>query len=167
MNAIVAIDKNYAIGKDNDLLFRISADLKNFKKLTTDKVIVYGYNTLQTFPNQKPLKNRINIIITSKNIKIEGAIIVHNLKELFKELKKYNDEDIFIIGGESVYKQLIPYCSKCFLTKVYEEPKVTGNKFFPNIDNWDIINCTIMKDGIYDYTYSILENPNTQIFKED
>lgn len=166
MNAIVAIDKNYAIGKDDDLLFRIPSDLKNFKELTTNKIVVYGYNTLKSFPKEQPLKNRTNIILTSKNITIEGAITVHNLKELFEELKQYNDEDIFIIGGESVYKQLLPYCEKCFLTKIYEESEILGNKFFPNVDNWDVISCVIKKDGIYSYTYSILKNTNLKFYKE-
>lgn len=163
MNLIVAVDENNAIGKDNDLLFRISADLKNFKKLTTNKVIFYGYNTLLTFPNQKPLKNRINIILTHKNIEIEGAIIVHSKEEAFNEFKKYNTEDIFIVGGESIYNQFYKYCEKCFLTRVYDT-NVEGNKFFPDISDWKSNGSLILKDGIYNYTYSELTNPYPEEF---
>ena len=164
MNLIVAVDKKNAIGKDNDLLFRISADLKNFKNLTTGHVIVYGYNTLLTFPNQKPLKNRVNIILTHKDISIEGAIVVHSVEEAYNEFKKYNTEDIFIVGGESIYNQFYEYCDKCFLTRVYTST-VEGNKFFPDISNWENSGSTILKEGIYDYTYSELINPSPKKYK--
>ena len=135
-------------------------------------IVIGGYinDTLELVARINTEKNKtedeyivlIRDIIVSKAHtldEIEGAIIVHNLEELFEELQNYNTDDVFVIGGESVYKQLLPYCKKCYLTKVYNS-SVIGNKFFPNIDYWDTDSCTIMKDAIYDYTYSILTNPD-------
>lgn len=161
MNVIVAIDKKNCIGKNKDLLYRISSDLKNFKNLTTGKIVFYGYNTLESFPNQKPLKNRINIILTHKEIQIEGAIIVHSIEEAFKEFKKYDTNDIFIIGGESIYRQFTDYCDKCFLTTILNNNK-EGNKYFPDISTWKIVNKKTIIEEEYIYSYTELINPNTK-----
>ena len=119
MNLIVAVDKNWAIGMDNKLFVSIPEDMKFFRSETTGKVVVLGRKTLDTFPGGQPLKNRTNIILTrNPNYQVKGAIICHSVEEVLEELKKYNDEDIFVIGGESIYRQLLPYCKTAYITKI-------------------------------------------------
>ena len=97
MKLIAAVDKNWAIGKNNQLLVRIPMDQKFFRETTTGKVVVMGRKTLESFPNSKPLKNRTNIVLThNKDYKVEGAVVVHSLDELHEELKKYPTDDIYI-----------------------------------------------------------------------
>ena len=108
MNLIAAVDKNWAIGKNNELLVRIPMDQKFFRETTTGKVVVMGRKTLESFPNGLPLKNRTNIVLThNPNYKVNDAIVVHSLDELHEELKKYNSEDVYVIGGEKIYEQLL------------------------------------------------------------
>ena len=110
MNIIVAADKNWAIGKNNKLLVSIPQDMKFFRETTTGKVVVMGRKTLESFPGGQPLKKRVNIVLTSdKNYHVNGADIVHSIDALLEELKKYPAEDIYVIGGESIYRQLLPY----------------------------------------------------------
>ncbi len=142
------------------MLFNIKQDLKYFKEKTLNKVIVMGYNTLLSLPRQEPLKNRINIVFTSKNVKIENAIVVHNLSELLKVLKNYNSNDIFIIGGESVYFLLMPYCSTAYCTKVDCIKK--ASVFAPNLDNssnWEkVCESEIFKEN--DLNFEFVEYTN-------
>ena len=134
MNAIVAVDKNWGIGKDNDLLFSIPEDMKFFRQTTLNKIVVMGANTLRSFPNGNPLKNRINIVL-STSIERDDCIVCKSLEQLFEELKKYPSEDIFVIGGAMLYKTLLPYCKKVLVTKVNAD----GNAqvFFENLDKKD------------------------------
>ena len=137
MNLIFCADKNFGIGKDNQMLFNIKQDLAFFKQKTLNNVVVMGYNTLMSLPGKKPLKNRINIVLTTKNIKIEDAIVVNNQTELFNILKNYNSNHIFIIGGQSIYNLMLPYCDFAFCTKVNASKPATV--FAPNLDenkNW-------------------------------
>lgn len=133
MRIIVAADKNWAIGKDNKLLVSIPADMKFFRNETTGKVVVMGRKTLESFPNGLPLKNRTNIVLTrDTGYKAKGAILVHSIEELQKELEKYEDDDIYVIGGDSVYRQLLPFCKEAYVTKIdfaYE-----ADSYFPNLD---------------------------------
>ena len=140
MNIIVAVDKNWAIGKDNKLLVSIPADMKMFRQETTGKVVVMGRKTLESFPNGLPLKNRTNIVLTgNKDYNVKDAIIVHTVGELLEEIKKYPSEEVYCIGGDSVYKQLLPYCDTAHVTKIdfaYE-----ADAYFPNLDedpDWEI-----------------------------
>ncbi len=140
MNLIVAVDENWAIGNKNELLIRIPNDHKHFREETTGKVVVLGRKTLETFPQGLPLKNRTNIIL-SKNLsyKVKDAIVVHSVEELMEELKKYADEDIYIIGGDSVYKQMLPYCNVAHVTKI--DHAYEADAYFPNLDEdeeWEI-----------------------------
>lgn len=140
MNAIAAVDNHWAIGYKGALLVRIPMDQKFFRDTTMGKVVVLGRKTLETFPNGLPLKGRTNIIL-SKNpdLKIKDAVVVHSKEELFEELKKYNSEDIFIIGGSSVYDMMIPYCDLVHLTKI--DYSYQADAYFPNLDenpNWRI-----------------------------
>ncbi|MBO4311240.1 MAG: dihydrofolate reductase [Lachnospiraceae bacterium] len=134
MNLIACVDANWGIGYKNELLVRIPSDQKFFRETTTGKVVVMGRKTLDSFPNGKPLKNRTNIVITSnKNLeKREEEIYVNSLEECLELLKNYKDEDIFIIGGASIYKQFLPYCRKAYITKVDRE--FSADSYFPNLD---------------------------------
>ncbi|MCR4598398.1 MAG: dihydrofolate reductase [Acetatifactor sp.] len=140
MNLIVAVDNNWAIGNKNKLLVSIPNDMKHFREETTGKVVVLGRKTLETFPQGLPLKNRTNIILTkNQNFKVKDAIVVHSLEDLLEELKNYESEDIYVIGGDSVYKQLLPYCKVAHVTKVDHEYE--ADTYFPNLDKdpaWQI-----------------------------
>lgn len=141
MNAIVAVDKNWAIGYKGKLLVSIPNDMKMFREETTGKVVVLGRKTLATFPNGLPLKNRTNIVLTTDtNFTAGDAIIVHSVEELLEELKKYNTEDVYIIGGDSVYKQMLPYVDVCHVTKI--EHAYDADTYFPNLEKdpeWEMV----------------------------
>ena len=130
MKAIFHADEKWGIGKNNDLMFSIPKDMKFFRETTCGKVVVMGLNTLKSFPNGQPLKNRINIVLSPDDV--EGVITVHNLNELFEELKKYPPDDVFVIGGASVYRELIPYCSEVLVTKVRTDGG--ADTFVPDLD---------------------------------
>lgn len=138
MNAIVNVNPHWGIGKDGKLLVMVPADLRRFRDLTVNKTIVYGRKTLATFPEGKPLPDRENIILSkNKEFTVEGAIVCHDIDELKSLLRDRYSENIFIAGGESVYKQLVPYCEKAYVTFSYTELK--ADKFFPNLnhkENW-------------------------------
>lgn len=133
MNVIAAADKNWAIGYKNRLLVSIPADMKFFRQMTTGKVVVMGRKTLESFPNGLPLKNRVNVVLTSnQEYSVKGAVIVHSEDELTAELKKYKEEDIFVIGGESVYRLLLPLCRKAYITKI--DHAYQADTYFPDLD---------------------------------
>ena len=133
MRAIVCADKNWGIGYKNRLLVSIPSDMKFFRETTTGKVIVMGRKTLESFPNGMPLKNRINIVLTrDRNYEAKGAVIVHDEEELMNELGKYDTEQIYIIGGESVYKMMLSHCDKIYVTKV--DRAFQADTYFPNLD---------------------------------
>ncbi|MDE5716558.1 MAG: dihydrofolate reductase [Lachnospiraceae bacterium] len=140
MNAIVAVDNNWAIGCKNSLLVRIPADHKNFRQETTGKVVVLGRKTLETFPQGMPLPNRTNIILsTNPDYKVKDAVVVHNKAELDAELQKYATEDVYIIGGESVYRQMLPECDVVHVTKIDHDYE--ADAYFPDLDQdgaWEI-----------------------------
>ena len=158
MNLIVAVDNNWAIGNKNELLVRIPNDHKHFREETTGKVVVLGRKTLETFPQGLPLKNRTNIILSrDKNYRVKDAIVVHSVEELLEELKNYADEDIYIIGGDSVYRQMLPYCDVAHITKidhVYE-----ADAYFPNLDedaDW-VITADSDEQTYFDIAYQFLK----------
>lgn len=140
MNVIAAVDKNWGIGNKNELLVSIPADMKFFRETTTGKVVVMGRKTLESFPNGLPLKNRVNIVLTRDNAyKAPGAILVHNMEELLEELKKYPSEDIYVIGGEKIYAQLLDQCDVAHITKI--DFAFEADAYFPNLDEkpeWEI-----------------------------
>ena len=136
MNLIVAVDKNWANGKENKLLVSIPADMKFFRETTGGKVVVMGRKTLESFPGGKPLKNRINIVLTTDtSYRVKDALAVHSVEELLEELKKYDREDIYVIGGESIYRQLLPYCRLAHVTKI--DHAYEADTYFPNLDDMD------------------------------
>ena len=140
MNLIVAADKNWGIGKDNKLLVSIPSDMKFFRQETMGKVVVMGRKTLESFPNGLPLKNRTNVVLTSdKNYQVKDAVIVHNIDEVLEELKKYDDDEIYVIGGGKVYEELLPYCDVAHVTKI--DFAFEADTHFPNLDEdpeWEI-----------------------------
>lgn len=131
MRAILHVDKEWGIGKNNDLMFSIPLDMKFFRETTINKVVVMGNNTLKSFPNGAPLKNRVNIVL-SRSAENKDCIMVKSLDDLFVELKKYDTNDIYVIGGASIYEELLPYCSEVLVTKVNA---IGGaDTFFENLD---------------------------------
>lgn len=141
MNLIVNADKNWGIGKENQLLVHIPNDMKMFRQTTTGKVVVMGRKTLESFPNGMPLPNRTNIVLTTdQDYDGRGAVVVHSTEELFDELKKYSDEDIFIIGGESIYRMMLPYCDTAYVTRL--DYAYDADTYFPDLDEmeeWKIV----------------------------
>lgn len=158
MNCIVAVDENWAIGYKNELLVRIPADQKFFRQETTGKVVVLGRKTLETFPQGRPLPNRINIIVsTKKDYEVKDAIVVHSIEELLEELKKYDTNDVYIIGGDSIYKQMLPYCDTAHVTKI--DHKYDADTYFPNLDAMEEWEITADSDEqvYFDLTYHFLK----------
>ena len=136
MNLIAAVDQNWAIGKDGDQLCYIPADLKRFQALTTGHAVILGRKTLATFPGGRPLKNRRNLIL-SRNAAFapEGAEVFSGVEDLLKAAPA----DAFVIGGESVYKALLPYCDKAYITKI--DKAWPADAFFPDLDadpSWQV-----------------------------
>lgn len=140
MKTIVNVDKNWGIGIGSELLNPISADLKFFKQKTTGNVVVMGKATFLSFPGKKALPNRVNIVLTTdKSWSAPDVIVCHSLAELFEQLKRYDTDTVYVIGGTSVYEQLLPYCDTAYVTKV--ETSKPADKFFPNLDENDTWEC--------------------------
>ena len=133
MNLIVNADKNWAIGKDNRLLVSIPQDMKFFRETTTGKVVVMGRKTLESFPGGQPLKKRTNIVLTTdKSYQAGEAIVVHSMEELMEDLEQYPREDIFVIGGESIYRSLLPWCRTAYVTRT--DHAYDADTWFPDLD---------------------------------
>ena len=140
MKSIVAVDKKWGIGKKNDLLFSLPEDMAFFRKTTLNKVCCMGYNTLLSFPGSKPLKNRTSIVLAPQGITRDDCTIVYSLEELSNELKKYNTDDIYVIGGAMFYRTMLPYCTEVLATKV--DADGGAEVFYENLDekaNWSCI----------------------------
>ena len=140
MNIIVAADKNWGIGRNNQLLVSIPADMKMFREETTGKVVVMVRKTLESFRIGLPLMNRTYIFFRgNKDYQVKGAVVVHSIEEALKEVEKYPSENVYCIGGDSIYKQMLPYCDVAHVTKIdfaYE-----ADAHFPNLDEdpeWEI-----------------------------
>lgn len=131
IRAIVAVDEKWGIGKKNGLLFYLPLDMKFFRETTSGKTVCMGYNTLLSFPNGKPLKNRKNIVICPEGVTGDGFIAVHDMPEMLETISKENG-DVYVIGGAYFYKSMLPYCDEVLVTKV----KADGNAevFFENLD---------------------------------
>lgn len=154
MNLIAAVDQNWAIGKNNKLLVSIPDDMKFFRTTTTGHVVVMGRKTLESFPNQRPLPNRTNIVLTSdKNYTVKDAIVVNSIDELKAELAKYESDDIYIIGGESIYRQLVDECSVAYITKI--DYAYDADAYFPNLEEKNEWKLTGQSDEqtYFDLTY--------------
>ena len=132
MRAILHADKNWGIGAKNALMFKIPLDMKFFKEKTTGNVVVMGSNTLKSFPGGKPLKDRVNIVLYPDGEERDDCLIVRSLEDLFAEIKKFDPDKVYVIGGQMMYKTLLPYCDEVLVTKVDAEGE--ADAFFENLD---------------------------------
>ena len=153
MNIIVAVGSNWGIGYKNDLIYNIPADKKYFRETTAGKVVVMGRKTFISLPNSQPLKNRTNIVLSrDENFCSDGITICRNSDMLFDTLKKYKTEDIFIIGGAEIYREMLPHCSTAYITKI--DDSRPADKLFPNIDE---LNEWVLADISEDNEYESLK----------
>ncbi len=149
MIMIVAADKNWGIGIKGGLLTNLPEDMKFFRETTKNSVVIMGRKTLESFPEKKPLKNRVNIVITkSGNISGEGVIIVSSVEEAAEKAKEYADKKVFVIGGGSVYKQMLKYCDTAYITKI-DHVFENADTFIDNmdeLDDWKIVEISDVKE---------------------
>lgn len=131
--AIVAVDENWAIGNEGQLLISIPEDLNlNFKVKTMGHPVIYGRKTLDTFPGRRLLPGRPNIILSrDRNLVVEGAQVMHSVEEVLAYTEQDHDETYFIIGGAQIYEQFLPYCEKCIVTRIHRS--FEADAFFPNL----------------------------------
>lgn len=141
MNIIVAVDKNMGIGCNGELLTRIPEDMAFFKKTTLNKIVLMGHHTFKSLPNSKPLKDRTNIILTKeKGLSYPDAIVCNSIKDFSLIAQFYNSEDIYVIGGQKIYEQFLPFCEYAYITKI--DQAFQADRFFPDIDHlpeWECI----------------------------
>ena len=152
IKAMVCVDRNWCIGRDNDLLFKLPNDMRSFKVATTNKVVVCGRKTLESFPGGKPLPHRATICLCSKENSRDDCFCIHEvneLKKLIKELAK--TQNIWIIGGARVYSELLDCCDEIIVTKVDADGH--GTAFFPNLDELDTFELIHKSEDIYDNEY--------------
>lgn len=164
MHCIANVTPNWGIGCEGRLAIAIKADLKRFKELTTGHTVLLGRKTLATFPGSRPLKNRENIILTrDENYTAEGAVIAHSAEDVLRLAGQCTSDDFWVIGGESVYAQFIPYCRTARITMTYAD--VPADAFFPNLDelpNWHRAEVSerMTEDGIeFQYIDYINDSP--------
>ena len=158
MNIIVAVDENWAIGCRGDLLVRIPADHKMFRNETLGKVVVLGRKTMDTFPGGLPLQGRTNNVLTrNPEYQVKDAVAVHSVEELLEEVKKYDSQDVYVIGGDSVYRLLLPYCDTAHVTKI--DRAYEADAYFPNLDEdgeWEIT-ADSEEQTYFDTTYHFVK----------
>lgn len=165
MKLIVAVAKNWAIGYKGNLLFDLPDDMAFFKEKTMGRVVVMGRKTLMSFPEGKPLKNRVNIVLTrDENFKADDCLVVNSYDDLFEELKKYEEDDVYLIGGGKIYNDLYPYCSEALITKV--DAIENADTFLHNFDDdhdWYLSYASeIHENNGYKFTFNTYKNKNIQ-----
>ncbi len=167
MNSIVVVDKNWGIGKNNDLLFKLTKDMAFFKEKTMGKVVVMGGNTLLSLPGEKPLKGRTNIVISDVFYR-DDVIMAETMPELLEILDKYNSEDLYVMGGAMLYRTLLPYCDTVYATKV--DADGGAQVFYENLDKLDNWSCVYesepVQDGEYTIRFTTYKNSNPKPFIE-
>lgn len=155
MKMIAAVSKDWGIGMKNGLLFSIPADMKFFRETTKDNVVIMGRKTLESFPGGKPLKNRINIVLTSDKSYETDAIVCNTKDEAVRAAAKYKDKDVFIIGGASIYNLFEDMCDTAYITKV--RASAPCDIYLKNLDsdkNWIMSEeSEIKKDNGYEFTF--------------
>ena len=140
MKMIVAVDRNWGIGKKGELLISIPEDMKFFRRMTLNKIVVMGRKTLDSFPHGLPLKNRVNLVLTrDPDFMREGVRAVHSMDELKEVLADYDPEEVYVIGGEAVYRQLEPFCDEAYVTKI--DYAYDADAHFPNLDRMEDWEC--------------------------
>ena len=133
MRLIAAVDRNWAIGNKGKLLVSIPEDMKFFRSATTGQVVVMGRHTLESLPGQRPLSDRVNFVLSRRNgYAVPGAEIVSSADELMERLRDFADRDVYVIGGEQVYRALLPVCDTAFITKI--DYSYEADAYFPNLD---------------------------------
>lgn len=152
MKMIAAVSENWGIGKENKLLFSIPQDMKFFRETTKDSVVIMGRKTLESFPGGKPLKNRVNIVLTG-NKDYETEAVVCTSKEEVLEMVKEFDKNVFVIGGASIYKLFEDCCDTAYITKVHAE--ADADTFFINLDEKEEWRLTEKSEPIEDNGYVI------------
>ena len=163
MNAIVAVDANWAIGCQGDLLFSLPTDMRRFRSLTMGGTVILGRKTLDSFPGGKPLPKRRNIVITrNPDLTVEGAEIASGPEEALALAQ--GDENIWVIGGGSVYTALLSRCKRVYLTRV-DQAAENADTFFPNLDklpNWKVEKRSepVEENGL---TYRFIDYVNTAL----
>ena len=168
--SILNCDINWGIGKKNGLLFSLPLDMKFFRETTKGHVVCMGENTLISFPNSKPLKNRINIVLSADAThNYDGVINVHDFHEFLRKIREYSlKDDVYIIGGASIYRQTLPYVDKVLLTKVLKDGE--AEVFFVNLDehpDFELVEeSEIIKDGDIDIKFTTYQNNNKLNIKD-
>lgn len=157
MKTIFAVDNKWGLGKKNDLLFNLKADMRHFVEHTRGKVVVMGSNTLLSFPGGMPLKNRVNIVLnpngTDEDATKKGYILVRSLDELFAAIKQYDQDNVYVVGGAMMYHTLLPYCETAYVTKV--DADGGAEVFHDNLDQLANWHCTEQSNPIDDNGYTI------------
>ena len=165
MNAIVVVDRNWAIGRGNHLLYSLPADMRRFRSLTLGGTVILGRKTLDTFPGGKPLSQRKNIVITHHtDLDRDGAVAVPSLSAAMDEAAGTPDDHIWVIGGGSVYAALLSRCRRAYVTKV-DAAAEDADAFFPNLDKlpgWQVetISEPVSENGV---TYRFYDYVNTNL----
>lgn len=148
MRAIVAVDSRWGIGLQGGLLFHLPEDLRHFRRTTLGKTIVMGRKTLETLPGGKPLPGRHNIVLTrDRGYQAPGATVVHSLAALEEQLATLDPQEVFLIGGDQLYHQLVDRCTGAVVTKVLA--RAPADTFFPNLDErpgWHVVGCEPPKE---------------------
>ena len=153
IKAIVHADKEWGIGKNGDMMFSLPKDMKFFRETTMGHVVVMGGNTLRSFPGQKPLKNRTNIVVSRGQVR-DDCIIVPTMSEFKKMIKSHQNEgDVYVIGGAQIYKELLPYCDEALVTRV--DAIGGADTFFPNLDEDENFVCIYESEPMDDNGYTI------------
>ena len=138
MNAIVVVDQNWGIGQEGNLLFDLPTALKHFRQMTLGSTVIMGCRTLKSLPNGKPLPKRENVVLTKKDIEVPGATVIHTPEEAMALVGQR--ENVFVMGGGSVYAAFLPHCKRAYVTRV-EAAASAADTFFPNLDklpNWTV-----------------------------
>lgn len=158
MEAIVAVDRNWGIGYQGGLLVSIPEDHRMFRKTTLHKTVVYGRKTLETFPLQQPLEQRENIILSSnQSLVVKNARVVHSVEELLDAVRDLPPEDVCVIGGATVYRELLPYVDHVYVTKV--DYSYQADAYFPDLDrdpDWEVTSEG-EEHTYFDLTYCFME----------
>ncbi len=160
MNLIFAVDGNWKIGFGGQMLVEIEEDLHRFRRITEGHIVIMGRKTMEALPNQEPLENRINIIVTrNKGFEKEGFLVVNSLVDLFillNEIDPDKEKEVFITGGGTIARQLLLFCDKAYITKVFKDFR-NADTFIPNLDlddDWEVVEESEVhkQDDIY-YRY--------------
>lgn len=161
MNFIVAVDENWGIGNQGDLLYSIPEDMKFFRQTTLNKVVIMGRNTLESLPGQRPLPKRTNIVVTrNPNYTVEGALVCHSVEEVLEAVKDYAPEDVWVMGGKAIYEAFLPYCQKGYITKI--QSKKDADTKLINLDALPEWRCTSTSETYQyeglSYSFCVYEN---------